>query len=190
MASRSDRSRSASWAQTALSSSVLIGGSFALLAPKFEAAWSAGKKFFSALDVTKLVNTKTAVESIGTVAPEAEKTSLAMTGLGLAVGALAVTSLAQWAADQNQSLTLTHAGTTRLRADLDHLAATGEIAPSFREFIKMTAALRGGDGQGLHLSLADLQNELVRFPGARFVESDLYDAAIHAVRVSLGEIEE
>ncbi|GAA0968752.1 DUF1269 domain-containing protein [Actinocorallia libanotica] len=41
-----------------------------------------------------------------------------------------------------------------------------------------------------HLSLADLQNELTRFPGARFVESDLYDAAIHAVRVSLGEIEE
>ncbi|MEO3783506.1 DUF1269 domain-containing protein [Actinocorallia sp. B10E7] len=41
-----------------------------------------------------------------------------------------------------------------------------------------------------HLSLADLQNELARFPGARFVESDLYDAAIHAVRVSLGEIRE
>ncbi len=41
-----------------------------------------------------------------------------------------------------------------------------------------------------HLSLADLQRELARFPGAQFVESDLYDAAIHAVRVSLGEIED
>ncbi|MDX6743057.1 DUF1269 domain-containing protein [Actinocorallia sp. A-T 12471] len=40
-----------------------------------------------------------------------------------------------------------------------------------------------------HLSLADLQRELARFPGASLVESDLYDAAIHAVRVSLGEIE-
>ncbi len=38
------------------------------------------------------------------------------------------------------------------------------------------------------LSLVDLQNELARFPGAQFVESDLYDAAVHAVRVSLGEI--
>ncbi|ROO83978.1 putative membrane protein [Actinocorallia herbida] len=40
-----------------------------------------------------------------------------------------------------------------------------------------------------HLSVADLQRELARFPGASLVESDLYDAAIHAVRVSLGEIE-
>ncbi|GAA2732148.1 DUF1269 domain-containing protein [Actinocorallia aurantiaca] len=40
------------------------------------------------------------------------------------------------------------------------------------------------------LSLVDLQNELARFPGAQFVESDLYDAAVHAVRVSLGEIQD
>ncbi|GAA3233888.1 DUF1269 domain-containing protein [Actinocorallia longicatena] len=38
-----------------------------------------------------------------------------------------------------------------------------------------------------HLSVADLQRELERFPGATLVESDLYDAAIHAVRISLGE---
>ncbi|MCD0450833.1 DUF1269 domain-containing protein [Actinocorallia sp. API 0066] len=40
-----------------------------------------------------------------------------------------------------------------------------------------------------HLSVGDLQRELARFPGASLVESDLSDAAIHAVRVSLGEIE-
>jgi len=40
------------------------------------------------------------------------------------------------------------------------------------------------------LSLVDMQNELARFPGAQFVESDLYDAAVHAVRVSLGEIQD
>jgi uncharacterized membrane protein len=40
-----------------------------------------------------------------------------------------------------------------------------------------------------HVSVADLQRELERFPGARLVESDLPEAAVHAVRVSLGEIE-
>lgn len=39
-----------------------------------------------------------------------------------------------------------------------------------------------------HLSLGDLQRELERFPGATLVQSDLPDAAVHAVRVALGEI--
>jgi uncharacterized membrane protein len=38
-----------------------------------------------------------------------------------------------------------------------------------------------------HLSVADLQRELARFPGATLVESDLPDAAIMAVRHALGE---
>ncbi|HEX5495105.1 MAG TPA: DUF1269 domain-containing protein [Mycobacteriales bacterium] len=38
-----------------------------------------------------------------------------------------------------------------------------------------------------HLSLGDLQRELVRFPGATLVESDLSEAAIGAVRWALGE---
>lgn len=38
-----------------------------------------------------------------------------------------------------------------------------------------------------HLSLADLQRELARFPGATLVESDLSEAAIQAVRWALGE---
>src|SRR5262249_26373483 len=37
-----------------------------------------------------------------------------------------------------------------------------------------------------HLSVADLQRELARFPGATLVESDLPDAAITAVRHALG----
>lgn len=41
-----------------------------------------------------------------------------------------------------------------------------------------------------HVSVADLQQELARFPGSTLVESDLPDAAVHAVRVSLGEITE
>ncbi len=41
-----------------------------------------------------------------------------------------------------------------------------------------------------HVSVADLQRELARFEGATLVQSDLSDAAIHAVRVSLGEIED
>lgn len=36
-----------------------------------------------------------------------------------------------------------------------------------------------------HLSLGDLQMELTRFPGASFVESDLSEAAISAVRWAL-----
>jgi len=39
-----------------------------------------------------------------------------------------------------------------------------------------------------HVHLGDLQRELARFPGAALVESDLSDAAIHAVRIALGEI--
>jgi uncharacterized membrane protein len=38
-----------------------------------------------------------------------------------------------------------------------------------------------------HLSVADLQRELARFPGATLVESDLPDAAIIAVRHALGD---
>jgi uncharacterized membrane protein len=38
-----------------------------------------------------------------------------------------------------------------------------------------------------HLSVADLQRELARFPGATLVESDLPDAAVAAVRTALGE---
>jgi len=38
-----------------------------------------------------------------------------------------------------------------------------------------------------HLSVADLQRELSRFPGATLVESDLPDAAIAAVRHALGD---
>jgi hypothetical protein len=38
-----------------------------------------------------------------------------------------------------------------------------------------------------HLSLGDLQRELVRFPGATLVESTLSDAAIRAVHESLGD---
>ncbi|HSV64439.1 MAG TPA: DUF1269 domain-containing protein [Mycobacteriales bacterium] len=38
-----------------------------------------------------------------------------------------------------------------------------------------------------HLSVADLQRELSRFPGATLVEADLPDAAIMAVRHALGE---
>ena len=41
-----------------------------------------------------------------------------------------------------------------------------------------------------HLSLADLQRELARFPGATLVESDLPDAAVTAVRIALGEQED
>jgi uncharacterized membrane protein len=37
-----------------------------------------------------------------------------------------------------------------------------------------------------HISVADLQNELSRFPGATLVESDLPDAAVAAVRHALG----
>lgn len=36
-----------------------------------------------------------------------------------------------------------------------------------------------------HLSLGDLQRELARFPGATLVESDLPDAAVHAVQTAL-----
>jgi len=36
-----------------------------------------------------------------------------------------------------------------------------------------------------HLSLADLQRELYRFPGAQLVESDLPEAAVRAVRHAL-----
>jgi uncharacterized membrane protein len=39
-----------------------------------------------------------------------------------------------------------------------------------------------------HLSVADLQRELARFPGASLVQSDLPDAALIAVRHALGEI--
>lgn len=38
-----------------------------------------------------------------------------------------------------------------------------------------------------HLSVADLQRELARFPGATLVESDLPEAALTAVRIALGE---
>lgn len=38
-----------------------------------------------------------------------------------------------------------------------------------------------------HLSVADLQRELARFPGATLVESDLPDAAVAAVRNALAE---
>ncbi|MQA24418.1 MAG: DUF1269 domain-containing protein [Micromonosporaceae bacterium] len=38
-----------------------------------------------------------------------------------------------------------------------------------------------------HVQLGDLQRELARFPGATLVESTLSDAAISAVRTSLGE---
>jgi uncharacterized membrane protein len=38
-----------------------------------------------------------------------------------------------------------------------------------------------------HLSVADLQRELARFPGAALVESDLPDAAVAAVRNALAE---
>lgn len=38
-----------------------------------------------------------------------------------------------------------------------------------------------------HLSVADLQRELARFPGAALVESDLPEAAVHAVRAALGD---
>jgi uncharacterized membrane protein len=38
-----------------------------------------------------------------------------------------------------------------------------------------------------HLSVADLQRELSRFPGATLVESDLPDAAVAAVRNALAE---
>ncbi|HEX3814649.1 MAG TPA: DUF1269 domain-containing protein [Mycobacteriales bacterium] len=38
-----------------------------------------------------------------------------------------------------------------------------------------------------HLSLGDLQRELARFPGATLVESDLPDAAVHAVHAALGD---
>lgn len=38
-----------------------------------------------------------------------------------------------------------------------------------------------------HLSVADLQRELARFPGATLVESDLPDAALAAVRNALAE---
>jgi uncharacterized membrane protein len=38
-----------------------------------------------------------------------------------------------------------------------------------------------------HLSVADLQRELARFPGATLVESDLPDAAVIAVRHALAE---
>jgi uncharacterized membrane protein len=41
-----------------------------------------------------------------------------------------------------------------------------------------------------HLSLADLQRELSRFPGATLVESDLPEAAMNAVRIALGEQED
>jgi uncharacterized membrane protein len=41
-----------------------------------------------------------------------------------------------------------------------------------------------------HLSVADLQRELARFPGATLVESDLPDAAVIAVRHALGEFPE
>lgn len=41
-----------------------------------------------------------------------------------------------------------------------------------------------------HLSVGDLQRELVRFPGAALVQSDLSDAAVHAVRIALGEIQD
>lgn len=41
-----------------------------------------------------------------------------------------------------------------------------------------------------HVSLGDLQRELERFPGAVLVQSDLPEAAVHAVRVSLGEIKD
>jgi len=38
-----------------------------------------------------------------------------------------------------------------------------------------------------HLSVADLQRELARFPGATLVESDLPDAAVAAVRNALAQ---
>jgi uncharacterized membrane protein len=41
-----------------------------------------------------------------------------------------------------------------------------------------------------HLSVADLQRELARFPGATLVESDLPDAAVAAVRNALAEARE
>jgi uncharacterized membrane protein len=40
-----------------------------------------------------------------------------------------------------------------------------------------------------HVSVADLQRELARFPGATLVESDLPDAAVAAVRNALAEAE-
>jgi uncharacterized membrane protein len=41
-----------------------------------------------------------------------------------------------------------------------------------------------------HLSVADLQRELARFPGATLVESDLPDAAVAAVRNALAQARE
>jgi hypothetical protein len=38
-----------------------------------------------------------------------------------------------------------------------------------------------------HVSLADLQRELARFPGAALVETDLPQAAVVAVREALAE---
>lgn len=40
-----------------------------------------------------------------------------------------------------------------------------------------------------HMSVADLQRELARFPGARLVQSTLPEGAVHAVRAALGETE-
>jgi uncharacterized membrane protein len=64
----------------------------------------------------------------------------------------------------------------------DRIAALRETVPAGRTALALLVS---------HLSVADLQRELARFPGATLVESDLPDAAIIAVRHALdGDVPE
>jgi len=150
------------WAQTGVSSLAVFAGGFAFLAPKVEAAWATVSKFLGGLDVAKLVNTKTAVESIGTAGEEA---SVGLSGILGPIALVAAGVGLIWSQTKGFSheVDLSETEVTKLQIALEHLGATGKtdlLGPVLSQFDKFSKAKIGNDPFGAKDALDALKPQL------------------------------